>query len=359
MKILISAHTFYPNIGGIETFTDNLASSLVRLGHQVKVLTPVMCPNADNTVYPILRCPSPLELIEAFEWCDVFYQSNISLRLAWPLLLIPRPLVITHHIWLEGKEIHAFKKVFSLSFFKKISLGLKNFFKKTFYDLGTSIVVSHFLNTCFSQTFLVIHNPYKDDLFYPRKEIHRTQSLIFVGRLVEEKGVHCALKALSILKDQGITPHLTVVGEGKERQALEALVGTYGLTDTVHFAGPLEGEELAKAYCKHAIQLIPSLWAEPFGLVALEGIACDCVPIGSAIGGLTEAIGPCGIIFPNGDAQALSQCIQNLLNHPEKQASYRSYAQAHLAQFSAQRVVKRYLQVFPSKIDAPNPLHSF
>lgn len=359
MKILISAHTFYPHIGGIETFTDSLATSLVKLGHQVKVLTPVMHSKVDQTVYPILRRPSPLELIEAFKWCDVFYQSNISLRLAWPLLLVPRSLFITHHIWLEGKESISFNPSPSLTYFKQLTLALKNFLKEAFCSLGTSMVVSDFLNTCFLQSSRVIHNPYKDDRFYPRKEIHRTQNLIFVGRLVEEKGVHCALEALKILKNQGYTPHLTVVGEGKEREALEGLVTAYGLIDTVHFEGPLEGKELAKAYCKHAIQLIPSLWAEPFGLVALEGIACGCVPIGSERGGLREAIGPCGITFPNGDAQALAYHIRDLLSHPEKQASYQSYAQAHLAQFSSQSVAQRYLQVFQSKMDTSDAFYSF
>lgn len=366
MKILISAHTFYPHIGGIETFTDNLAQNFIALGHQVKLVTPVCHQKPDTKAYTILRHPSPLALLEAFEWCDVLYQSNLSLRLAWPLILMPRPLVLTHHIWLEGRESsgsQASRPSPLLSLFKNLTLGLKNFLKEAVSSLGTSIVVSHFLNTCFSQPgiapSIVMYNPYKDDLFYLRSEIPRTQSLIFVGRLVEEKGIHCALEALKILKNQGHTPHLTVVGEGKEREALKGLVTAYGLTDTVHFVGPLEGEALARAYCKHAIQVIPSLWAEPFGLVALEGIACGCVPIGSEKGGLKEAIGPCGMLFPNGDAHALAQCIQGLLDHPEKQDAYRSYAPVHLEQFSSKKVAERYIKIFQSSIESSDTPPSF
>lgn len=358
MNILISAYTFYPHIGGIETFTDSLATHLVELGNEVTLFTPVCSQKKDTTPYRILRKPSVFQLIEAFDKCDVFYQSNMSLRLAWPLLLLPRPLFITHHIGLERADSGSTLPFSFLSLLKQGALALKNTIKEAFCKLGTCVVVSEFLNSCFSEPSFVIYNPYKDHLFYPRNAIPQSQSLVFVGRLVPEKGLHCALEALKILKDRNQTPHFYIIGQGPDQAKLEALVLSYDLEPTVHFCGPLEGEALAEAYCEHAIQLVPSVWEEPFGLVALEGIACGCVPIGSERGGLKEAIGPCGLSFPNGNARALADCIEDLLKHPEKQTIYRSHAKAHLAQFSSKSLSKRYLHLFQSKLDSHDALNS-
>lgn len=367
MKILISAYSFFPKIGGIETFTDVLATTFVNMGHTVIVMTPVEHRlRKDKAPYTIIRKPSPLQYLELFEWCDIFYQSNVSLRMAWPLLLVPKPLFITHHIWPEGEQYPDDKPSSDAPFsrfrrmcIEKPFINLKNFCKDLLCSLAHTLAVSSFMDTCFNQKSFVLPNMYQDTLFYRRQHIPRRKDLIFVGRLVKEKGLQCALEALKILKAEGYTPTFSVVGLGKERDHLEALSKAYGLDKTVTFLGALEGEALAESYCQHSIQLIPSLWPETFGLVALEGIACGCVPIGSEGGGLKNTIGPCGLTFPNGNARALAAHIRYLLDHPEKQAYYQSQAKEHLEQFSSRRIAEQYIDFFKSKTDIQDEIYSF
>jgi glycosyltransferase involved in cell wall biosynthesis len=154
------------------------------------------------------------------------------------------------------------------------------------------------------------------------------------------------IEALVLLRQRGIQPGLTLIGSGPERENLERLVREKHLEAQVTFPGSRSGEELVRLLNEHRIMVIPSRWNEPFGVVALEGIACGCVVVGSSGGGLPEAIGPCGVTFPNGDAQALGSALSNLLSGPDTLDIYRQEAAQHLARHEAARVSEDYLRNF-------------
>src|SRR6185295_7293475 len=111
------------------------------------------------------------------------------------------------------------------------------------------------------------------------------------------------------------------------------------------FTGSISHEAIAQRLAEHRILIAPSLYHEPFGVVALEGIACGCVVIGSSGGGLPEAIGPCGRTFPNGDEHALAATIAELLGDPDSCARMLEGAAEHLAEHTIRRVAERYLAV--------------
>ena len=119
-----------------------------------------------------------------------------------------------------------------------------------------------------------------------------------------------------------------------------------GLSQHVHFIGKLDKKELAIAYNQHQVNVIPSRWEEPFGLVAIEGLACACIPIAAAVGGLPEAVGPCGILFPKGEPLALAKAIETMLQSPELQEKYREGAPLHLAKHQPLRVAQQYIDLF-------------
>lgn len=134
---------------------------------------------------------------------------------------------------------------------------------------------------------------------------------VFTGRLAREKGVATLLRALALARGQGTAARLRVVGDGPLRPALERLTLELGLRDAVEFTGwlPLERVEaqLADAWALVA----PSLWAEPLGLTALEAVVRGLPVIASATGGLAETVehGVSGLLFPNGDVDALAACL--------------------------------------------------
>jgi glycosyltransferase involved in cell wall biosynthesis len=162
---------------------------------------------------------------------------------------------------------------------------------------------------------------------------------------VRDKGVALLLRALGILKEQNLAPKLTVVGDGPQLENLKELARNLRLTSQVEFAGEMTPGAVAATLNRHQILVVPSLCFEGFGIVALEAIACGCVVVGSRGGGLVEAIGPCGVTFPNGDQEQLAKCLGELLCAPESWQRFRENAPAHLRRHLRATIADQYLRV--------------
>ena len=100
MKILLSSYVFSPSVGGIETVSELITPEFVRAGHEVILITATEEDDGIARPYRVERRPSLRRMIELVRWCDVYFQNNISLLYAWPLLFIRKPWVIAHHTWL-------------------------------------------------------------------------------------------------------------------------------------------------------------------------------------------------------------------------------------------------------------------
>jgi glycogen(starch) synthase len=332
VKILISSHMFLPTVGGLQTVSALLAEEFVRVGHQVVLTTET--PSADRLPfpYPVARGPNPLRLLHLLRWCDIYFHNNFSLRTAWPLLFVRRPWVITHATWISP-------------------LGLMGKFRHKMMGRAAGISISRAIANHVRAPSVVIGNPYDDEVFREMPNRRRDKELVFCGRLVPDKGADLLLKSISILKARRVYPELTVIGSGSEERRLRATAGELGIAQQVTFAGVRTGRELSELLNAHKIMVVPSLWNEPFGVVALEGIACGCVVVGSEGGGLREAIGQCGVTFPNGDSDALAERLQDLLISPQLLVQYRGQAPEHLSHYTRTAVGERYLQIFTAVLD--------
>ncbi|CAN5411573.1 hypothetical protein BH20VER3_BH20VER3_10150 [soil metagenome] len=259
MKILISSHAFAPSIGGIETVSELLAAEFVRLGHSVTVITQTPSERADQTDYAVLRRPSIAELGNVIRWCDLFWQNNLSLRTLWPALVIRKPVVITH----QGSYCR-----------RPVGIDLVQRLKHGIVRRTRSVAISKAVASCFATDSTIIHNPYDARKFdLPNVSQTRTKDLVFLGRLVSEKGIDLLLEALASLEATGLHPSLTIVGAGPELARMREMTVLMGLTEQVSFVGPKQGPELADLLHQHRILAVPSRYDEPFGVVALEGIA--------------------------------------------------------------------------------------
>jgi glycogen(starch) synthase len=324
VKILLGSHHFFPSTGGIETVTNLLAREFVRLGHEVRVVTQTA--GEGEFPFAVVRRPGLPELLRHVRWCEVFLQNNISLRTLWPLLCIRRPLFIAHQTWITNPDG---------------STGWQHRLKRLVLRHATSFAISDAIARSLPVPSIRVGNPYDDEVFKDSPAEPRTGELIFVGRLVSDKGARLLLDAMKLLEAK---PHLTIAGDGPERAALEKQATDLQLRSQVEFVGRQHGEQLAALLRQHQILVVPSLWQEPFGIVALEGIACGCVVVGSAGGGLAEAIGPCGVTFSNGDGPALAKTIARLLADPDERARLRQDVPSHLARFTPRHVASVYLE---------------
>ena len=330
MKILFSSYAFRPGVGGIETVSGILADEFVKAGHEVELITETLGEDRDRVGYAITRRPSQSKIVSLLRWSDLFFQSNISLGPLLLALAFRKPTIVVHHTWIrDGRG----------------RLRWRDRLKRSLLSRVTNVAISQAVADDLHRSCVIIANPYQDATFRLVPGVARYRDLVFLGRLVSDKGADLLLRALHHLREKGRAPTLTIIGSGPEEQPLQALSDKLGLREQVEFAGGKSGDELATALNQHRIMVVPSRWAEPFGLVALEGIACGCVVVGSEDGGLKEAMGPCGIAFKNGDDKSLATALDTLLGDQARLEALREAGPAHLSRFKTDAVTRAYLQL--------------
>ena len=313
MRILFSSYAFRPSVGGIETVSEILAEEFVAAGHEVELITETPGDVFGEMRYRVNRRPSLKNLIALIRSSELFFQNNISLHSLLPALLLKKRAIVVHQTWIRNTR----GKIGSIGRLKRMLLGRL-----------TNVAISQAIAQDIARNCTIIPNPYRDELFRIVPGLVRDKPLIFVGRLVSDKGVDLLLRALAQLRSEELRPDLTIVGTGAEQENLAAITRELKLQDQVSFAGQRTGEELVRLLNQHRIMVIPSLWAEPFGVVALEGIACGCAIIGSEAGGLKEAIGPCGITFENGNERSLADALKRLFKTKNSQILFVALGQA-------------------------------
>ncbi len=330
MKILMSSHFFHPSVGGIEEVGCILAQQFTHAGHDVKIVTQTADDDGAGFPFSIYRRPGMGTLLRLVKWCDVFFHNNLSLRTAWPLLVAKRPWIVAHHTWFARADG---------------TVGCRDRLKHFVVRAARNIAVSEAVRLQNATSAKVIGNPYRDDLFRVDPSAVRDRDLVFVGRLVRDKGVDILFQALADLRKHGLKPRLTVIGQGPEEAALRQSATQLGLDEQIVFAGLKTGAELVSLLNRHRVIVVPSRWREPFGLVAVEGIACGCMALVANCGGLPDAIGRAGAAFRHKDAADAASWIARLLEPGADLHTFRDEAATHLARHSAGVAAAQYLRV--------------
>ena len=137
--------------------------------------------------------------------------------------------------------------------------------------------------------------------------------VLFVGRLSAEKGAEVLIRAAAVSKEVPVR----IVGTGPDESFLKKLAVDLGANNVV-FRGFRSGAELKQEYAGARFVVIPSVWYEVFGLVALEAYAAGKPVVASEIGGLAEIVraGETGVPVSAGDAFELAGVLRDLWNQP-------------------------------------------
>lgn len=142
-------------------------------------------------------------------------------------------------------------------------------------------------------------------------EKHKNQRILFVGRIVPDKGLEWLLKTLVNVDPQ---IHLDIAGEGWDRPRLEKLANTLGLSNRIIWHGWCDTEKLNTLYQECFAVVFPSVWPEPAGLVTLEAYARYRPVIASSVGGIPEHLEDkeTGILVAANNIKKLSDAITEL-----------------------------------------------
>ncbi len=150
----------------------------------------------------------------------------------------------------------------------------------------------------------------------------RGKHLLFVGRLAGVKGVPILLEALQALRETHLDMHVTLIGDGPEREALEARAHDMGLSEFVDFVGYKSQSEVADALGQSDIFVLPS-FAEGVPVVLMEAMAAAVPVVTTHVAGVPELVedGVHGILTHAGDSASLAAAIDQLLSDPNKSAA--------------------------------------
>jgi glycosyltransferase involved in cell wall biosynthesis len=148
--------------------------------------------------------------------------------------------------------------------------------------------------------------------------------LLFVGRLVENKGCHHLLRAVSLLRPMlRARTTLWIVGNGDQRSDLERMARDLGIQHKVRFWGSISNQQLPDFYAAADLFVAPSTETlsgatEGQGVVLLEAFASGTCVLATRIGGIGSAVTDnlTGLLVEPGDPEALAKAIERLLSDP-------------------------------------------
>lgn len=144
-----------------------------------------------------------------------------------------------------------------------------------------------------------------------RRRVTADPVFLFVGRLDREKGLELLIRAFARLRLVFPRGRLHIAGRGPLRGKLEGMVRAGGLADAVSFLGWLTPADVERHLEEAWAMVVPSLWAEPLGLVAIEAVVRGVPVVASAQGGLAEVVehGVTGLLFANSDEEGLVEML--------------------------------------------------
>ena len=318
MKILLHSAVFLPQTGGIEWMAVRWATLWQSMGHDVTVTTEMAAETVSGALpFPVWHRLPVGRWRKLARQADVVVLNHFSMRALGRLLGCATPRLLVIHT-----RVHY--------------TGLRGQLRGWWLRRERKWAVSAWLASTVPGRPAVVPNLYDEAVFYPGPRAWRERAgILFVGRLVSDKGADLLLEALAHWpQDQAPCPTVTLVGDGPERGPLQARAAALGLGSTVVWAGELSPAVWAERARAARVVVVPSRWDEPFGLTAVEGQACGCRVVAAHVGGLPEAAGAHSLFFPREDVASLAQQVY-AAHMTEETPQAQRRRDAHLARFGA------------------------
>lgn len=334
MRILIISNFYPPHyIGGYELGCCRVVEALRSRGYDVKVLTStygVKAPCNDKDVYRVLpinirfRSNRSLKRLIEFFWFDYLGRKAFSriqreyrpdVVYVWNMVHLPISMVmlaqamgVPVYFYISDKWFSVWEQDGWYKFYKHFPL-LRVFFKTSsaLFDRGLKMeniqFNSHFIESTVKNTgkkiisSQVIHWGIDEGVFTfkPRLTVARSR-LLYVGQIVEHKGVHIVIEALHVLvHDKGLKDvTLSIVGHGNEAyiKRLKELVSSFKLEAHVDWKGFVKSDALPRVYQEHDILIFSSLWEEPFSITLVEALSSGLAVVSTMTGGTGEILKP-------------------------------------------------------------------
>lgn len=349
MKILMLSWEYPPRIvGGISTVVHDLSKRLIKDGHEVTVVTyrdgDVPYYENDNGV-EVYRVDN--YIIRPNNFIDWIMQLNFNMITKATEIINKKGKfdVIHAHDWLVAYSAKSLKQSFDIPMIATIhatesgrNSGIHNEVQRYIndtewmltYEATEVIVNSNFMKCELQRLFglpfekidvipngisqTIYDNVVKDYDFRRKFASDNEKIILFVGRLVYEKGIQNLIAAMPKILNGYHDSKLVICGKGGMMNELKEQVKFLRIENKVYFTGQLSRKNLSKMYKCADIAVFPSTY-EPFGVVAIEAMSAEIPVVVSDIGGLNEIVehGVNGMKSYTGNANSLADSILSLL----------------------------------------------
>lgn len=299
MRIGIFTNRFYPSVGGVEVSSRMMARELAAMGEDVAVITrsPLDGCAELSEGYDILRTGSVWEIVRLAARSDIMVlRGGLSKFAFFPSWLVGARIIMFHEMARMDHEPHAWFRRFLL--------------RRVRHHVGVSHASLGTIKLPREAAQSVIYNPVSRDLWSEsiRTRDARPIDILFVGRLVEDKGVWILADALESIAR---TVRVSIVGEGPLRERLRDRLGKLRHVK-VEFHGMQDGEALRALYAESRLLVMPSLVLEGMGMVVAEAMASGTPVVVSDQTPLRETMGSGGLTFDSGSPLKLRETLENL-----------------------------------------------
>ena len=364
MKILMLTWEYPPRIvGGIARVVNDLSKRLIKDGHDVTVIT---YKDGDAPYYELDKGVKVYRvdnfMINPNNFIDWVMQLNFNMvAKAGEIIAKDGKFDVIHaHDWLVAYAAKTLKQAYNLPIVSTIhateagrNSGIRDNVQKYINDTewmltyeSTEVIVnSNYMKGELQRLFglpfekiNVVPNGVnlanysgieRDYDFRRRYAMDNEKMILFMGRLVYEKGVQYLIGAMPKILQYYHDAKLVIAGKGGMIDELKAEVNALGLGDKVCFAGYMNGKDVAKMYKAADISVFPSTY-EPFGIVALEAMLAEVPIVVSDIGGLNEIVDhrENGMKTYAGNSNSIADSILELLFNPQLCANITKKAKA-------------------------------
>jgi glycosyltransferase involved in cell wall biosynthesis len=300
MRISILVEHFPPKgQAGTEIAAYFMAVHLAQRGHSVHVITSLNEGLPDESYekgFYIHRIPHiKIRIFGAFLYwyailrtirkIDPDFVHVQSIYSGMPALFSKRLLKIPYAVWAQGSDVYLPKGLIKLTSRMVIknadsAIALTKDMKRVMqriYDRDIAIVPNGI-----NMADLLDESGRKDEADYGRR-------ILYVGRLSPVKGVQYLINAMNQIHDKIPDARLIIIGDGIERERLEALSIQVGIQEYVQFVGEVPHEKVLSFMRQADVFVLPSL-SEGFPMVIIEALACGLPIVASRVGGIPEII---------------------------------------------------------------------
>ena len=187
------------------------------------------------------------------------------------------------------------------------------------------------------------------NLFIPPENRKVSKSILFVGRVVEKKGLRFLIEAMPAILEKHPDAKLRVAGDGQELNGIKNLANNLGVAGRIQFLGALANETLPQLYQATDVVVFPSIVAadgdrEGFGLVLVEALGCECAAVVTDLPAMRDIVhdGKTALVVPQQNAQQIAAKVIQLLDKPSLRRSLGKKGRRYVVQRFDWKIVAEY-----------------